>query len=145
MTDQPITHFLADRLAELDDEALQALAMVADVPIKTARRAASGEPVAAWAALCLIAARGYDPITREQIARRKLGKFDHRTLALFMSTRMRVKKYTVRNVTAETGFSTRVVQNILKAEHVNLSNVVKACVYLNIHPFDQCEKVREAA
>jgi hypothetical protein len=119
MTEQqiPITSFLADRLAELDDDALEALAKVACVPLRTARRAATGQPIKAAAAISLIAARGYDPITRGQITRKVVGAFDPRTLALFMN----------------------------EAGDVNLTNVVKACIYLNIHPFDQCERVRAAA
>lgn len=81
---------LAERLAELDAEALIAVAIVADVELKYARRAAAGEPIAAWQAISLFAARGYDPITLEQVARRSLGRFNHQTLALFLNARMRV-------------------------------------------------------
>jgi hypothetical protein len=139
------TAFLAERLAELDPEALAAVAIVADVELKIARRAAAGEPAAASAALCLFAARGFDPMTFEQIERKRIGAFNHQTLALFLNAKMRVKKYTVRNVAAETKVNTRVVQAILKCNHVNINNVVKFCAYLGIHPFQQCDQVKEAA
>lgn len=137
--------FLADRLAELDAEGLEALAGVAGVELKVARRAAAGEPVAASDALCLFAARGYDPLTLEQIPRKRIGTFDRNTLALFLKVHMRSKKLTVRNVGAATGMNTRVVQAIRDGKPIGLGNVCKACAYLNLHPFDQCERVREAA
>lgn len=141
----PITTFLAERLSELNPEALAAVAIVADVKLKFARRAAAGEPVAAWVALSLMAACGYDPITLEQIPPRKLGMFNRQTLALFLNGRMRVKRYTVRNVACEAKVNPRVVQAVLECNRVNINNVVKLCAYLNIHPFEQCERVREAA
>ncbi len=137
--------FLSERLAELDPEALAAVAIVADVELKIARRAAAGEPVAASAALCLFAARGYDPMTFEQCDRKRIGAFNHQTLALFLNGYMRKNRRTIRNVSAATKMNPRVVQAILQANHVNINNVCKACIYLGIHPFQQCDQVREAA
>lgn len=140
-----ITTFLAERLSELDAESLSDLAKVADVELKFAKRAAADQPIKAWRAFALMAARGYDPITLEQIPRRKLGRFNHQTLALFLNGHMRKNRSKVHRVARLMNVSTRVVQTILECKPVNLNNVVKACVYLNIHPFDQCERVREAA
>lgn len=140
-----ITQSLAERLSEIEDEALVAVAIIANVEPKVARRAAAGEPVKAADALCLMAALGRDPMTLEIIPARRLGKFDHNTLALFLKVHIRIKKYTVRKVAAESDLNVRVVQCILEGQHVNISNIVKACAYLDLHPFDQCERVREAA
>ena len=140
-----IAQFLADRLIELDDDGLEYVAKLSGVPLKTARRAATGEPIAAWSALCLLAARGYDPITREQIPRKRIGKFDHRTLALMMNGHMRVKHLRVRNVADEMKVSTRVIDAICDCRPVSITNVVKACMYLGLHPFDQCDRVEAKA
>lgn len=139
------TQFLADHLAELDREALAAVAIVADVELKTARRAATGEPIRASDALCLFAARGYDPITLEQIPRKQIGAFNHQTLALFLNGHLRRHHLTERQAVAASGIALGQLHKMLNAERVSIRNAVKACVYLNIHPFDQCEKVREAA
>jgi hypothetical protein len=137
--------FLSERLAEVDPEALAAVAIVADVELKIARRAAAGEPIAASAALCLFAARGYDPMTFEQIERKRIGPFNHQTLALFLNQYMRKHRRSVRNVSAKTKMNPRVVQAILETHPVNINNIVKACSYLGIHPFQQCDQVKEAA
>lgn len=138
--------FLADRLSELDRDALKSLASVADVELKTARRAAAGEPIKAADALKLYAARGYDPVTFEQIPRKAIGSFNHQTLALFLNGHMRVARLRVHKVAAAMQVSTRVLQAMLEANPVNINNVVKACRYLGFSPFACCDQpVKQAA
>lgn len=141
------TAFLAERLSELDVEGLLNVAEKSGVEIKTARRAAAGEPIKASDALRLYAARGYDPIGFEQIERKTIGPFNHQTLALFLNGHMRVARLRVRSVAAAAKLSPTAVQHILDAKPVSIGSIVKACRYLGINPFSCCDqvKVREAA
>lgn len=139
------TTFLADRLSELDRDALQSLASSAGVELKTARRAAAGEPIKAVDALKLYAARGYDPVTFDQIPRKTVGAFNHQTLALFLNGHMRVARLRVHKVADAMQVSTRVLQAMLEANPVNINNVVKACRYLGLSPFSCCDQVVKQA
>lgn len=141
----PITAFLAERLSEIGDEALVAVAVIANVDPGVARRAKSGELVKASDALRLLAARGYDPVTRKAIAPRRLGRFDHDVLKLFLVTQMKLRHDSIRVAAQAMGASPSAVQSMRCGIRVSLSNILKACGYLKVHPFEQCELVREAA
>lgn len=140
-----ITAFLAERLTEIEDDALIAVAVIANVDPGIARRARSGEMVKASDALRLFAARGYDPLTRKAIAPRRLGEFDHGVLKLFLVTQMTLRKDSIRGAAAKVNASASAIANIRRGRHVSISNIIKVCSYLDLHPFDQCERVREAA
>lgn len=141
----PITTFLAEHLSGLTELRLVAVADAAGVQLKTVRRAASEQPIAASDVFAICAACGIDPIENRAMLPRKLGRINPLTLALFLSSRMRIKKLTVRDAASAMAVSTRVVNAICEGNPVNANNVVKAAVYLGVHPFDLCERVSERA
>lgn len=140
----PISTKLAEQLSGLADLRLVATADMAGVQIKTVRRAAAEQPIAAGDTFALCAALGLDPVDQAAKLPRRIGKLNPLTLALFLNTRMRVKKLTVRDVADSIKVSTRVVAAVCEGNPVNANNVVKVCRYLGIHPFDLCERVSEA-
>jgi hypothetical protein len=139
--DQPIADFIADKLSALSDEALIVVAGMARVETETARRAMSGASIPASAALALIAAVGFDVVTRQPCAARQLGPLDHAIIAMGLKAHMRLRKQTVRTVAAQMKVSTRVVDAVAKGNPVSIGNVLKACAYIGIHPFNQCEPI----
>lgn len=141
----PITQFLSERLSEIEDEALIAVAVIAGVDAGVARRARAGESIASANFFPLIAALGFDPMTQERRPSERRGKFNTMTLSLFLNSYMRKHKLPLRTVSRLSGLSVSAVNAICECRPVSPNNVVKACAYLNIHPFEQCERVREAA
>lgn len=143
----PATIHLAERLSALDATAIGDIGAYAGVDAKKASRAALGEAIPATDALALFAALGVDPVTRASIAAARIGPINHQTLALFLNTKMRKERRTIRHVANLTKSNPRVIQAALDCKAVNLNNVCKLCAYLEIHPFELCErvKVEEAA
>lgn len=141
----PITYFLSERLSELSPEDLEALAVKAGVTVKAAKRAAKHEMVSASDALALIAARGYDPMTRMAIPPRQVGPLKVECLALFLVAAMAKQNHHLRNAAGVMGVNTRVITDMRDAKPVAIENVLRLCAYIGMHPFEQCERVKEAA
>lgn len=141
----PISTFLAERLCDLEDEALIAVAVIANVDPGIARRAAAEQPIKASDALALLAAVGRDPVTRAIMPPRRVGKFDHLALALGVILKMQTKSQSIRAAAKAMDVSPRAITRLLDGDVVSIVTVIKACAYLGIHPLDQCEPVREAA
>lgn len=139
-----IATFLSERLAEIEDEALVAAAVIADVDASTARRARAGEPVKAMDCLRLLAALGRDPVTRKVVPPRRLGRFDHECLRLFLIMQMNLRSHSVRAAADAMDAAPTAVQNMRQGRCVSLGNILKACAYLDIHPFECCERVNDS-
>lgn len=134
--------FLAERLSDITDDGLEALAVTAGIDIGVARRARSGEPISASAALALIAARGYDPVTRKMITPRRLRPLDCTFLALGVKGAMFKNKHTARQAAAAMDVSATAVTRLRNGHKTSIVTVLKACAYIGVHPFDQCETAR---
>lgn len=140
----PITTYLAECLVALDSDALIALCELASVELKVARRAIKEQPISASDALALLAALGIEPMARNPIASKRVGPLNLDTLALFLVGRMARLGHGTRNAASVMGISERVVYAIRDGKAVSLVNVLRACAYVDIHPFELCERVREA-
>lgn len=137
-----IVSFLAERLAEIDDEALVAVAAIANVHPGNARRARAGQPVSTQDCLALLAARGFDPVTRKVVRTRRLGPFDHLSLAMGIRMRMTMRKHSLRFAALSCGASASAFTHMRAGRALGIENTLKACAYVGVHPFDQCVQPR---
>lgn len=141
----PISTFLAERLSEIEDEALIAVAIIADVDPGNARRARAGQAVSTQDALALLAARGFDPMTRKVVRTRRLGPFDHLSLAMGIRMRMQLRKDSLRQAALSVGASASAFLHMRAGRVLGIENTLKACAYVGVHPFDQCGKAERIA
>lgn len=141
----PITSFLAERLSEIEDEALVAVAVIADVDPGNARRARAGQPISARDSIALLAARGFDPVTRKVCRSRRYGQFDHTALALGIRMRMVMRRDSLRSAALSVGASASAFLHMRAGRVLGFENTLKACAYVGVHPFEQCVRAKEAA
>lgn len=141
----PIITFLAERLSEIDDRFLVSFARTGNVDPGNARRARAGQPISARDSLALLAARGYDPVTRKLVPSFALGQFDHLSLAMGLRMRMRMNQHTFRQAATAMRTSATAVVHMYYGRVLGIENTLKACAYVGVHPFEQCERRREAA
>ena len=133
-----IVSFLAERLSEINDDALVAVAAIANVHPGNARRARSGQLVSTQDCLALLAARGFDPVTRKVVRTCRLGNFDHLLLAMGIRMRMAMRKDSIRSAALSVGASATAFTHMRAGRILGIENTLKACAYVGVNPFDQC-------
>lgn len=134
--------FLAERLQEIEDEALVAVAIIANVDPGNARRARAGQPINARDSIALLAARGFDPVTRKVCRIERLGEFDHLSLAMGMRMRMIQRKESLRQAARSVAASPTAFTHMRAGRILGFENTLKACAYVGVHPFEQCRPVK---
>lgn len=138
-----IAAFLSERLSEIEDEALVAVALIANVEPGNARRARAGQPISARDSIALMAARGFCPVTRKVVRTQGLGDFDHVTLAMGIRMRIIQRGDSLRQAARSVAASPTSFTHMRAGRALGFENTLKACAYVGVHPFEQCLPVKQ--
>lgn len=100
------------------------------------RRAAVGLQINASDYLRLCAFVGLDPMTGKDCDKRVIGPLHKPTLSLALRMKREDLKITLRQAAAKARMSYSALGRIERAEDVSIEAILKACRWLNRHPFD---------
>jgi hypothetical protein len=111
------------------------IAALSGVSPRQAANAIMGRPVATVAHLRLCAALGLDPLPQFPHAQVAPADFDFVVFALAMRMARALKKHTEREAAAVMKVSPSTVCRIENAHEMTITVVLKACAYVQMHPF----------
>ena len=148
----PIVAALAQRLAPMPHASLRDLSDACGVDMPAIRLMAdgaeqggAGNPLSASHQLRVAAALGVDPVTTLAIPPRvDLAEFDRAALGLFVRVRRAKLSLSNNQAAPQIGMTDCVLSRIENGHTVSITSTLKACWFIEMHPFEFMRPVRGA-
>lgn len=136
MTETPRTS-LARAFARIEQDQIPAVASAAGVSPRQVSNLIVGRPVKANAFLRLAVALGHDPLP--ELPHSSLiypADFDHAMMAMGCRIKRGLNRHSVRQAGEAMGVSGFTVSRLENAHVTSIGVVLKACLYIGVHPFN---------